>query len=41
LSLDKIALRDFEYRMISYGEITQKKKLNFEEVDLAEASIYS
>lgn len=41
LSLDKLAKRDFNYKMISYDEITLKKKLNFEDVDLNSASIYS
>lgn len=41
LSLDKLALRDFDYEMISYDTISQKKKLRFDEVDLIEAANYS
>jgi len=41
LSLDKISERVFEYGMISYDEITDKKKLNFVDVDLDKAAIYS
>ena len=41
LSLDKIAERDFEYKMISFDEITHKKKLNFSDVELSDAAIYS
>ena len=41
LWLDKIAARDFDYEMISYDDITTKKKLNFYEVDLEEGAIYS
>jgi DNA polymerase I len=41
LSLDAIAEREFEYEMISYDEVTQKKKLRFDEVDLQDAANYS
>lgn len=41
LSLDKLALRDFNYEMISYDTISQKKKLRFDEVDLIDAADYS
>lgn len=41
LSLDAICVRDFEYGMISYDEITSKKKINFVDVALNDAAIYS
>lgn len=41
LSLDKLSLRDMNYEMISYDVISQKKKLNFKEVDLLSAADYS
>lgn len=41
LSLDKLASRDFDYEMISYENVSNKWKLNFREVDLKQASIYS
>ncbi len=41
LSLDKLANKEFDYDMISYDEITNKKKLNFKDVDLESAAIYS
>lgn len=41
LSLDKLAVRDFNYEMISYETISQKKKLRFDEVDLIPAADYS
>lgn len=41
LSLDKLSQKDFWYRMISFSEITNKKKLNFEDVELKTAAIYS
>lgn len=41
LSLDKIALREFEYEMQSYETITNKSEIGFEEVELKAASIYS
>jgi DNA polymerase I-like protein with 3'-5' exonuclease and polymerase domains len=39
--LDKLATKEFNYSMISYDEITHKGKINFREVFLDEASIYS
>lgn len=41
LSLDAICVRDFDYEMISYDEITEKKKINFVDVDIEKAAIYS
>ena len=41
LSLDNLSLRDFEYSMISYNEVTEKKQLNFKDVKLLKAAIYS
>lgn len=41
LSLDKLASRDFNYRMISYDYITNKWKINFKDLDLKYASVYS
>ncbi len=41
LSLDALAEKYFDYKMISYDEITEKAKINFKEVSLEEASIYS
>lgn len=41
LSLDDLASKYFDYKTISYDEITSKKKTSFEEVDLENASIYS
>ena len=41
LSLDKLASKEFNYMMISYDYITNKKKLNFSDVALEQASIYS
>ena len=41
ISLDKLSIKDFWYRMISYDYITDKKKLTFKDVDLKNASIYS
>lgn len=41
LWLDALAERIFKYEMISYNEITQKKQLSFQEVDLDKAAIYS
>ncbi|MFA5916849.1 MAG: DNA polymerase [Candidatus Gracilibacteria bacterium] len=41
LSLDDLAVKYLDYKTISYGEITNKKKLNFQDVDLVNASIYS
>lgn len=39
--LDALAERYFDYKMISYSDISQKKKLRFDEVDLPKAAIYS
>ncbi len=41
LKLDTLAEDYFDYKMISYDEISQKKKLNFSEVELKNASVYS
>lgn len=41
LSLEKIAEKKMDYEMISYDEVTDKKKLNFSEVDLEIAAQYS
>jgi DNA polymerase-1 len=41
LWLDTLADRKFNYEMISYSHISEKKKLSFEEVDLEKAAIYS
>jgi len=41
LSLDKLALKNDNYEMISYDQVTNKKKLNFKEVELDSAAIYS
>jgi len=41
LALDKLSIKDFGYRMISYDDITDKKKLNFKDVELKKAAIYS
>lgn len=41
LSLDFLAERYFDYKMISYDEITNKNFLNFCEVDLKKAANYS
>jgi len=40
LSLDKLSQKEFWYRMISYNEITNKKKIDFRDVDLENAAIY-
>ena len=39
--LDKLASKEFNYLMISYDYITNKWEINFKEVDLALASVYS
>lgn len=39
--LDKLSQKDFWYRMVSYDEITDKWKINFRDVLLKKASIYS
>lgn len=41
LSLDDLALKYFDYKMISYEEVTRKKEFNFVEVPLNDASKYS
>lgn len=41
LWLDRLAEQFFDYAMMSYDEVTLKKKLNFVDVDLQTASIYS
>lgn len=41
LSLDKISSKEFWYRMMSYDYVTNKWKINFKDVDLKLASIYS
>lgn len=41
LSLDDLAVRYFDYKMISYDDVTWKWKVNFREVDLQEAANYS
>lgn len=41
ISLDKLSGKDFWYRMISYDDITNKNKINFKDVDLKKAAIYS
>lgn len=41
LSLDLLAEKYFDYKMVSYDEITDKAKINFKDVDLDIASNYS
>ena len=41
LSLDKLSDRLFDYEMINYKDITDKKHLNFSEVDILKAAEYS
>lgn len=41
ISLDKLSQKDFWYRMISYEDITNKNKINFKDVELKKAAIYS
>jgi len=41
LGLDALANSKYNYEMISYDEISDKKKISFEEVDLEKAAIYS
>lgn len=41
ISLDKLSTKEFNYMMISYDSITDKAKINFRDVDLKTASIYS
>lgn len=41
LSLDDLAEKYLDYKMISYDDVTGKAQINFREVSLEEASIYS
>ena len=41
LSLDDLAVKYFDYKMISYDEVSQKWNLNFQEVALNDAWEYS
>jgi len=41
LGLDALAKRKFQYAMQSYSEVSQKKKLRFDEVDIETAANYS
>ncbi len=41
LSLDDLAVKYFDYKMISYDEVSQKWNLNFQEVALKDAGEYS
>ena len=41
LSLDLLAVRYFDYKMISYDDVTWKWKINFREVNLQNAANYS
>lgn len=41
VGLDKLSTKEFNYMMISYDSITDKAKINFRDVDLKTASIYS
>ncbi len=41
IGLDSLALNCFNYKMISYDEITGKWKINFKDVNLSDASVYS
>ena len=41
LSLDKLAERNFDYKMINYDKITSKGKVNFKDIDLSVAWDYS
>jgi hypothetical protein len=36
-----LALKYFDYKMISYDEVSEKGKINFRDVDLEKASVYS
>ncbi len=40
-SLDKLSIKEFWYRMISFDEITNKKKLNFQDTNIIDAAVYS
>ena len=41
IGLDKLSTKEFNYMMISYDSVTDKSKINFKDVDLKVASIYS
>lgn len=41
IGLDSLALNYFNYKMITYDEITGKWKINFRDVPLSQASVYS
>lgn len=41
LSLDSLAEKYFDYKMVSYDEITNKTEINFREVELINAANYS
>lgn len=41
ISLDKISWKEFNYLMISYDYLTDKWKINFKDVDLPLAAVYS
>lgn len=41
LWLDRLAQQELEYKMISYDDITHKKKLDFKDVELTQAAVYS
>ncbi|NUJ97513.1 hypothetical protein HGA92_01845 [Candidatus Gracilibacteria bacterium] len=41
IGLDSLALNYFNYKMITYDEITGKGKINFRDVPLSQASVYS
>lgn len=41
LSLDALAEKYFDYKMVSYDEVTNKSEINFKEVDLKQAAHYS
>ncbi|MDD2907310.1 MAG: DNA polymerase [Candidatus Gracilibacteria bacterium] len=41
IGLDKLSTKEFNYMMISYDSVTDKAKINFKDVDLKQASIYS
>ena len=41
LSLDDLAEKNFDYKMISYDEVTAKASMNFREVELVTAANYS
>jgi DNA polymerase-1 len=41
IGLDRLASKEFNYKMISYDDVTMKQKINFKDVELKTASIYS